>query len=147
MLNMFDNFKLINCSFTVYRNNFRFISLEQKSYCMKKASPFVINKIYIPVISKFILKNAFYKNLFDSLLLLTLTNILKFWCFTLPWMVMRLKASAHSFKRLLAFKSIFLSLSIHPLPRMNVMLDFLKPCQSSCEEHGTSEHYKKSYPR
>ena len=32
---------------------------------------------------------------------------------------------------------------MHLLRRMNVMLDLYERCQSSCEEHGTSELYKK----
>ena len=28
------------------------------------------------------------------------------------------------------------------LPRMNVILDYSWSCQSSCEEHGLSKHYK-----
>ena len=39
------------------------------------------------------------------------------------------------------------SLSMHLLRRMNVMLDFIWTLHmSSCEEHGTSEHYKKCLP-
>ena len=32
---------------------------------------------------------------------------------------------------------------MHLLPQMNVMLISFKRCQSSCEEHDTSEYYKK----
>ena len=43
-----------------------------------------------------------------------------------------------------AFKSIFLSLSLctYYLVWMSCLISFER-CQSSCEEHGTSEHYKK----
>ena len=41
-----------------------------------------------------------------------------------------------------AFKSIFLSLCTYYLVWMSCLISF-KRCQSSCEEHGTSEHYKK----
>ena len=43
-----------------------------------------------------------------------------------------------------AFKSIFLSLSLctYYLVWMSCLISFER-CQSICEEHGTSEHYKK----
>ena len=41
-----------------------------------------------------------------------------------------------------AFKSIFLSLCTYYLVKMSCLISF-ECCQSSCEEHGTSEHYKK----
>ena len=57
------------------------------------------------------------------------------------------KASAHSFKR---FTSRLLKLSFslsmhHFLGWMSCLISFER-CQSSCEEHGTSEHFKKILP-
>ena len=44
----------------------------------------------------------------------------------LSWISLRLKASAHSFKRFTSrFLKLFFSFSMHLLPRMNVMLDFI----------------------
>ena len=59
--------------------------------------------------------------------------------------VLRFKASAHSFERFTSrpFFKLSFSLSMHLLHRMNAMLDFIGTLQSSCEEHGTSDHYKK----
>ena len=53
-------------------------------------------------------------------------------------------ASAHSFKHYFAaFKIIFLSLCTYYLGWMSCLISF-ECFQSSCEEHGTSEHYKKN---
>ena len=41
-----------------------------------------------------------------------------------------------------AFKSIFLSLCTYYLGWMSCLISFER-CQSSCEERGTSDHYKK----
>ena len=57
-----------------------------------------------------------------------------------------LKASAHSFKRFTSrdFKNyLYLSLCIYYLGWMSCLISFER-CQPSCEEHGTSEHYKKN---
>ena len=55
------------------------------------------------------------------------------------------KASAHSFKRFTSRPlKLSFTLSMHLLPRTNDLILFER-CQSSCEEHGTSEHYKKKY--
>ena len=56
----------------------------------------------------------------------------------------RLKLVRTGFKRFTSrLLKLSFSLSMHLSPRMNVMLDFIERCQSSGEEHGTSEHYKK----
>ena len=55
------------------------------------------------------------------------------------------KASAHSFKRFtlrLLKLSFSLSLCTYYLGWMSCLISFER-CQSSCEEHGTSKHYKK----
>ena len=45
-----------------------------------------------------------------------------------------------------AFKIIFLSLCSYYLGWISCLISFER-CQSICEEHGTSKHYKKSCPR
>ena len=56
----------------------------------------------------------------------------------------RIKASAHSCKRFTSrqFLKLSFSLSLYVnLEWMSCLISFER-CQSSCEEHGTSEHYK-----
>ena len=59
-----------------------------------------------------------------------------------------INASAHSFKRFtsrLIKLSFSLSICTYYLGKMSCLILF-EHCQSICEEHGTSEHYKKILP-